>query len=363
MPAVEGDFRRLDIQDLTPPLDISAPVTEAEALLPMPINMPSPTFQLLECAQWPIPGNPRSPATNPCLPCSCRRVKILNVPASEALRLRKDPTSCPRDPDRIVYHNGPEEMPAAKREELAKISVPIYFCPHVNGLEATPNFRPSLPGERVVRYELSELVGKGSFASVYRASHVENGRPACVKVINPDKDSFEAGLGEIRILSLVLKHDPEGRRALVRMLDFFYYREHLMIVTERLNSNLLQHYMHLNAEGSRAAYYNAPTLRVLSAQMLDALDFLHSIGVTHCDVKPPNICIVNSEARQFKLIDLGAAVLTHDVHSSYVQSRWYRAPEVMVGGAWGANVDCWALGCLLAELLLGAPLYQVIACW
>ena len=106
-------------------------------------------------------------------------------------------------------------LPAAKREELAKISVPIYFCPHVNGLEATPNFRPSLPGERVVRYELSELVGKGSFASVYRASHVENGRPACVKVINPDKDSFEAGLGEIRILSLVLKHDPEGRRALV----------------------------------------------------------------------------------------------------------------------------------------------------
>ena len=102
---------------------------------------------------------------------------------------------------------------------------------------------------------------------------------------------------------------------------------------------------------------------LFAPQLLDALAFLHSIGVTHCDVKPPNICIVNSEARQFKLIDLGAAVLTHDVHSSYVQSRWYRAPEVMVGGAWGANVDCWALGCLLAELLLGAPLYQVIACW
>jgi len=327
-----GELRHIDIDNLTPPLQ-SAPIIEAEALLPIPIRMPTQTFQLLE------------------------RIKVSTQSASEALRLRRDPASRPRDPDRIVYHNGPEEMSSAMREELAQISVPIFFCPHLNGLEPTAELRPKV-GERIVKYELREAVGQGSFATVYRANHVETGRPACIKILAHDKDAFEAGLGEIRTHSLIIKHDPECRHALVRMLDFFYYREHLLIVTERLNNSLLQHYMHLNSSSSRTAFYNASTLRTLGAQMLDALAFLHSIGVTHCDVKPPNICIVNSEARQFKLIDLGAAVLTHDVHTSYVQSRWYRAPEVMLGGAWGTNVDSWAFGCVLVELILGCPLYQ-----
>ena len=79
----------------------------------------------------------------------------------------------------------------------------------------------------------------------------------------------------------------------------------------------------------------------------------------HCDVKTANICVVNSDARIFKLIDFGSAVLEYDVHMSYVQSRWYRAPEVMLGLAWDAKADVWSLGCTLAEVLLGAPLFQL----
>ena len=258
----------------------------------------------------------------------------------------------------------------------------------------------------------------------------------------------------MRVHSLLLRHDPEGRRHLLRMLDCFYFREHLFIVTELLNSSLLAHYMHLQSLGKRQAYYNAHTLgmlsaqvldwllssatesrrepraaecrrvppsaaechrvplsaaecrrappsaaecrrvppsaaecrrvqpigtriatararhrvaltatdchtvRILTSQILDALDFLHSISITHCDIKTPNICLVDAGARQFKLIDFGAAVLTHDVHTSYLQSRWYRAPEVMLGCPWCEKIDLWSLGCVLAEVTVGCALYQ-----
>ena len=66
--------------------------------------------------------------------------------------------------------------------------------------------------------------------------------------------------------------------------------------------------------------------------MLGALAFLHALGITHCDVKTPNICVAHAATKQFKLIDFGSCVLTYDAHLSYLQSRSYRAPEVTLGG-------------------------------
>ncbi len=99
-------------------------------------------------------------------------------------------------------------------------------------------------------------------------------------------------------------------------------------------------------------------MKRLSAQIALALDFLHGLGITHCDVKTENICVVSYEQRLFKMIDLGSAVTKLDSHNSYVQSRWYRAPEVMLGLDWGPKIDVWSLGCTLAEVVLGYPLFR-----
>ena len=132
---------------------------------------------------------------------------------------------------------------------------------------------------------------------------------------------MDAGLGEARVQSLIRLHDPLGRRHIVRLLDCFYYREHLFLVYERLNASVLAHYMHLETLGpcARAEYWHAGSIGALSIQMLDALAFLACLGITHCDVKTANICIVNAERRIFKLIDFGSVVLTHDAHMSYLQ--------------------------------------------
>ena len=185
-----------------------------------------------------------------------------------------------------------------------------------------------------------------------------------IKIIHNDKDCFDGGLGEIRIHSLIRQHDPEGIRHIVRVVDGFYSHEHLFIVTELLNNSLFAHYMHLETLGghARAEFYNAATLGTLSAQMLDALDFLQGIGVTHGDVKSANICIVDSATKLFKLIDFGSASLGFDVQVSYMQSRWYRAPEVILGFEHDPKIDVWSLGCLLAELALGFCPFQYPSC-
>ena len=74
-------------------------------------------------------------------------------------------------------------------------------------------------------------------------------------------------------------------------------------------------------------------MATLSSHILSALAFLHRFGIAHCDVKPENICLTSANPMRtaFKLIDFGSAVLKYDVHNSYVQSRWYRAPEVSLG--------------------------------
>jgi len=218
-------------------------------------------------------------------------------------------------------------------------------------------------------------------------------RPVALKCLKNAKETMDAGLGEARIQALIRLHDPRGRRHIVRLLDCFYYREHLFLVYERLNASVLAHYMHLETLGprARAEYWHAGSIGALSIQMLDALSFLTSLGITHCDVKTANICIVNAERRIFKLIDFGSVVLTYDAHMSYLQviasrvppeclpiasarwssrawryppalqSRWYRAPEVILGLSWTPKIDVWSLGCVAIELAFGFLPFQFAA--
>jgi dual specificity tyrosine-phosphorylation-regulated kinase 2/3/4 len=94
-------------------------------------------------------------------------------------------------------------------------------------------------------------------------------------------------------------------------------------------------------------------------QVLDALCFLHGLGLVHSDLKPENILIQSYSRCEVKVIDLGSSCFVTDALSSYVQSRSYRAPEVILGLPYGAKIDTWSLGCILAELASGYVLLQV----
>ena len=251
------------------------------------------------------------------------------VGAEEEAKLRKR-RGVGTPQQRVVFHD-PVAMPTTTAETLAHISLPLLYNPHVNGLEDQPELSLPVGGIIAGRYRVSASIGKGSFSKVYQCHDQHCRRMVSVKVLRNDKDCLDAGLGEVRVLALVGRQDPRGEQQLLRLLDYFYFKEHLIIVTELLRDSLFSFYRYLQSTGRRLEYFTQPVLASLASQLLNALGFLHNIGVAHCDVKPENICVVSASRHVYKLIDFGSAVFHYDCHNSYVQSRWYRAPEVMLG--------------------------------
>lgn len=94
-------------------------------------------------------------------------------------------------------------------------------------------------------------------------------------------------------------------------------------------------------------------MQSITIQCLEALQFLHGLGLIHCDLKPENILVKSYSRCEVKVIDLGSSCFQTDHLCSYVQSRSYRAPEVILGLPYDKKIDIWSLGCILAELCTG----------
>lgn len=94
-------------------------------------------------------------------------------------------------------------------------------------------------------------------------------------------------------------------------------------------------------------------MQSITRQCLEALEFIHGLGLIHCDLKPENILVKSYSRCEVKVIDLGSSCFQTDHLCSYVQSRSYRAPEVILGLPYDQKIDMWSLGCILAELCSG----------
>ena len=98
-------------------------------------------------------------------------------------------------------------------------------------------------------------------------------------------------------------------------------------------------------------------VRRFAIQLLSTLCFLRQLSVIHSDIKPENVLLKSRTRTGIKVIDFGTSILDNDEHYTYVQSRYYRAPEVMLGHPYSYPIDMWSTACLLAELHLGVPLF------
>ncbi|KAK9077942.1 hypothetical protein SSX86_001999 [Deinandra increscens subsp. villosa] len=206
------------------------------------------------------------------------------------------------------------------------------------------------------RYVISEYLGSAAFSKVVQARDLQTGIDVCLKIIKNEKDFFDQSLDEIKLLKLVNKHDPGDERHILRLYDYFYFHEHLIIVSELLRANLYE-FQRYNKESGAEPYFIMTRLQAITRQCLEALDYLHELGIIHCDLKPENILIKSYSRCEIKIIDLGSSCFQNDRLSLYVQSRSYRAPEVIVGLPYDQKVDLWSLGCILAELSSGDVLF------
>ena len=95
----------------------------------------------------------------------------------------------------------------------------------------------------------------------------------------------------------------------------------------------------------------------MSHQILACLSFLSKHNIIHCDLKPENILLREENSRSIKIIDFGSSCFENNKVFSYIQSRFYRAPEIVLGIPYSPAIDMWSLGCILAELYTGLPIF------
>jgi dual specificity tyrosine-phosphorylation-regulated kinase 1 len=85
---------------------------------------------------------------------------------------------------------------------------------------------------------------------------------------------------------------------------------------------------------------------------------LSEVSIIHCDMKPENILLRHPRRSAIKVIDFGSSCRTNEKLYTYIQSRFYRSPEVLLGCEFSCPIDMWSLGCILVELHTGEPLFD-----
>ncbi|XP_042025965.1 dual specificity tyrosine-phosphorylation-regulated kinase 2-like [Salvia splendens] len=251
----------------------------------------------------------------------------------------------------------PDELLTYEKEDDYEIfDLRIVHRKNRTGFEENKEFPIVLNSVIAGRYHVTEVLGSAAFSRVVQARDLHSGIDVCLKIIKNDKDFFDQSLDEIKLLKFVNRNDPADERHILRLYDYFYHQEHLFIVTELLRANLYE-FQKYNRESGAEPYFTMHRLQVIIQQCLEALVYLHDLGIVHCDLKPENILIKSYRKSEIKVIDLGSSCFQTDNPSLYVQSRSYRAPEVMLGLPYDHKIDLWSLGCILAELYSGEVLF------
>ncbi|EAN82888.1 cell division protein kinase 2, putative [Trypanosoma cruzi] len=200
------------------------------------------------------------------------------------------------------------------------------------------------------RYERQEKIGEGTYGVVYRARDTATGATVALKRIRLDTEEEGVPCTAIREISLL----KELRHAnIVKLLDVCHSESRLTLVFEYMELDLKK-YMD-QEEGN----LDAATIQDFMRDLLNGVRFCHDRNVLHRDLKPPNLLI--SREKSLKLADFGLGrafgipvkKFTHEV-----VTLWYRSPDVLLGSTqYGTPVDIWSVGCIFAEMVIGAPLF------
>ncbi|PSC74124.1 shaggy-related kinase epsilon [Micractinium conductrix] len=207
-------------------------------------------------------------------------------------------------------------------------------------------------GKQVIRYITERVVGNGSFGVVFQAKCLETGETVAIKKVLQDKRFKNRELQIIRMMA-----HPN----IVQLKHCFYTSTekdevYLNLVLEYVPDTVYRINKHYTKNEQRMPII---LVKLYTYQMLRALAHIHSIGVCHRDIKPQNL-LVNINSHALKLCDFGSAkaLVRGEPNISYICSRYYRAPELIFGATdYTCAIDVWSVGCVMAELLLGSPLF------
>ncbi|QLQ78582.1 hypothetical protein HG537_0A08290 [Torulaspora globosa] len=203
------------------------------------------------------------------------------------------------------------------------------------------------------KYLVLDILGQGTFGQVVKCQNVLTKEILAVKVVKSRTEYLNQSITEAKILELLnTKVDPRNEHHFLRLHDTFIHKNHLCLVFELLSNNLYELLKQNQFHG-----LTIHLIRSFATQLLDSLCVLKDAKLVHCDLKPENILLCSPDKPELKIVDFGSSCEERRTIYTYIQSRFYRAPEVILGIPYSTSIDIWSLGCIVAELFLGIPIF------
>ncbi|OII72749.1 protein kinase domain-containing protein [Cryptosporidium andersoni] len=236
------------------------------------------------------------------------------------------------------------------------------------------------------KYALGKILGTGSFGIVCEVTDIDNGQRYALKKVLQDPRYKNRELDIMKILD-----HPN----IIKLIDYFYTTgdeepippqpptddincaghigRNIIHSNSNMKSKVSNKFLNVIMEYIPETLYrvsksfirsgNIMPINIVSIyiyQLFRAVGFLHSLGICHRDIKPQNL-LVDTKNNTLKLCDFGSAkrLIPNELSVAYICSRFYRAPELMLGATeYTPNIDLWSIGCVFGELILGKPLFS-----
>lgn len=203
------------------------------------------------------------------------------------------------------------------------------------------------------RYQQQSILGDGSSGCVIKCLDHKTGENVAIKLIQDSKKYHEQIILERDLLKLLQTDSGPESHHIIKYKESFFFRDQLCIVMELASINVYSVLCTI-------PFKRMPlqTIQMIARQTAESLAFVHSKNIIHSDIKPENILFMNRRRNSIKLIDFGCSCSAGNTIYTYIQSRFYRAPEVVLENPYSIEIDIWSYGCLLCELNTGKALFE-----
>jgi dual specificity tyrosine-phosphorylation-regulated kinase 2/3/4 len=271
----------------------------------------------------------------------------------------------PMPPGRALKHFMEKDLTDFEQSEILDYKI-IYFIgktdkkiegtkqksPNCGYDDTRGDYKVVINDHVLYRYETISVLGQGSFGKVYKAFDHKEQKFIALKIIrNKKKFEFQANV-EVKVLVDVKKHDTRDKSNIIKLIHHFKFRNHIWLTFDLYSINLYELIKSNDHKG-----FPLDIVRRMAIQILQGLRFMKKRSIWHWDLKPENILLKKTNKTGIKIIDLGSSCFETEQVYTYIQSRFYRAPEIMLGIPYTTAIDMWSFAWICVELYTGFPLF------